>query len=235
MEENLKRGRGAIHQPFFSSLKRLFNKKWHQVAGDSAPYDWTIPYIQPILPIEDQGTSEACGAFATCYGYELINGSKESRKDCYSQVAYPGGGTTVSALNNLWTGKGVCNDSLIASYKPDGTCDEPFMLERLQTPYTSQEALLHHLGASVPVSLDIDSVAQAIRDNKWVLITLRGQNGNNPSWDTEFPSIPSNLNTEPIWEHFVAGMAMMYITPTEFKGVQDGIITFSDLQQKYHI
>jgi len=191
---------GAIHQPVTAWLKNFLHLKHHQIAG-TEPFDWSHGIPEPSISIFNQGQSDGCGAYATGYGYQRMNpGLLVSRKDCYSQVFAPGGGTTDDALDSLTALTGVCKESLISSYNNGFPPDEGFLTQRLQTPATRQDALLQKLPWGVPVSLDIDSIAQAIRDNGWVRITIRGQN--NGTWLSAFPQ-PTGSNSNDYWYHFM--------------------------------
>jgi len=201
-------GHGAIHEPWRVWWERRFHSHWHDIAQANTPYDWSQPYAQPSVTIYNQGQAGSCGPSCTRHGYEITHpGIIISVKDSYSQVAAPGGGSSNTAMDALYPQTGCCLEALIASTNPAGPTDDTFMEERLQNAATAQNARNQTIPWSVPVNPDIDSVAQAIRDNGWVRITLYGQN--NGTWSGERPLPPSSSNSNPIWCHFMCGAQLV--------------------------
>lgn len=199
------RGTGARKQ----SLD-LRDHKWSRIGRASAPFDWNVGFdIEKVCtyPTKDQGSSDACGGEAGSYLTEyLFNKGVRSARYIYSQIFYAGGGTTMRDILNLLVKKGDCAQTLC----PDGQ-NEVFMEDKSGiTKINDDDALLVKGVSYAFVNPDINSVAQAIRDNQGCLLEIEGQDGNNPNWLSVNPTSPSKSNSNPIWRHFVyAGKAQM--------------------------
>ena len=190
-EEDLKHG-ALPHTPD----SRDFH--YSEIAKSSAPFDWTQGIdVQPIR-IKDQGSSESCGGQAWSYFMGVLKGDDRSAKFIYSQTAAPGGGSDGRTNCDLVVKQGDCQETLCTSNKPDGSCDEEYMTNQgditaqARTDATTDEALSY-----AQVATDFDSLAQAIRDNKGVIIGIQGEN--NGTWTSTYPQPPVN----PTWNHWV--------------------------------
>lgn len=182
----------------------------HSLGKAAIPFNWQSGYdIETILgyPLltEDQGTSSSCGGQALRYYLEVLLSlrtktfTRLSAKDGYSQIFYKNGGTTTRDIGNLGSNKGITPEALIASYNNGNPPDEPFMEQRLQTPQTvSQAVLSEEFGYAWP-NIDIDSVAQAIRDNHGAIGLIHGID--NGTWLSAYPIAPTQNNGG--WNHFL--------------------------------
>lgn len=213
MEENLQHG--VISKgKFLRKLRRASRPKFHNstLGMASVPYDWTkeIPII--IETRKNQEASSECGGMAG--SYFLINLNKLtsnietdiSEKSIYAPIAYPGGGTTVYALENQIANAGANLQTDVPSKRPDGIVDEAWVSDTSWiTPELKQKALYNAGKLSQTVNIDIDSIAEAIRDTGGVIIEVEGKNGETPSWVTSIPTPPRKNNPNPIWRHFIFG------------------------------
>lgn len=202
-------GHGAIKNKI-----DLRDRKWKKVAKVSIPFDWTVGYdIEKELskflnapnfriPAKNQNGSFSCVGQAGAY-YEAVQDAYEtgvftekSGRDIYSQIFYPGGGSsTRDALNHLIK-KGVCKESSLTSYQNGKPPKEPFMTQRTDaTPQTVAEALKAKGTAYADVGINIDEFAEAIRDNHGLIFTING--ANNGTWMSKFPKPPKKI----VWGH----------------------------------
>jgi hypothetical protein len=111
----------------------------------------------------------------------------------------------------------VAREPLCLSYDGGQPPSEAFM-ERPQdiTPVAKQDAgTAEELSAAFVSADDIDSVAQAIRDNHGCVLGVRGSN--NGTWLSQFPQPPASTDTP--WFHWIyAGKAKM-INGKKFIGI----------------
>lgn len=205
-------GKGAL-----PSKRDLRDTKWNKIAMASIPFNWSLGFdIESLtgkLPIKDQGTSNSCGGQSGAYLSQALsilriknNNAEQSARYIYSQIWYqPNGGTSMRDIFNLLIKKGSCLEVLVSSYPTVGKVTEPFMRDKSEnTASADASAQVFKAERYAFVNTDIDSVAQAIRDNGGVIIELEGIN--NGTWLSEFPIAP-NLAPEDkrLWRHFVYG------------------------------
>ncbi len=201
---------GAIIQNrFLTKLKRSLRPKAHKLGMATQPFDFSkgagILAKTGKLTIEGQGSSNSCGGQAKKRLMEIkrkLQGINErlSAKSMYGQIRYqPNGGTTVSALEK---DLGATTEQEVPSYFAGGQApDETFMQDLSWKNPTTTQSLATRTGyIPITVSLDIDSVAQAIAHYGAVIILIRGQN--NGTWLSQFPKPPLTENNE-IWAHFM--------------------------------
>lgn len=173
-----------------------------------SPVDWTKPYASPIGSIKNQQQSESCGGHAGAYWLEterMIQGINEgaiSAKSIYAPIAFSGGGTTVSALENQLAITGGNLESSVPSTAPDGTCTEAFMEDlSWKTVATDQDAIKRAGYTVMSVAIDIESIAEAIQNEGGVIWEIVGQN--NDTWLSPYPQPP--MNNQNTWNHFMRG------------------------------
>lgn len=192
----------------------------YMLGMSSIPFDWNVGYTVPKfyeLPDKNQYQSYSCGGQARAYYDQILNGTdtEQSAKFIYAQIHAVGGGSSYEALGKHAITKGSADEELCRSYRPDGMTDEEFMTavndikaEAYKDGLTDKSIKYAYVGK------DIDSVAQAIRDNKGCIIGVYGQN--NGTWLTENPQPP--VGTANRWAHWVfGGRAGMYKNK---KGIQ---------------
>lgn len=204
-------GHGAIKTNFLrKSLRRISRETVR--AGE--PFDWVKGYdarktVGPIT-IKDQGTSSSCGGQAGSYFLEIqskLRNGKDvvSAKSIYAPVAFKGGGTTINALETQIGAHGANLEASVPSYDVTGTpLSELKMTDKsFLTPETVKDAITRAGYLPINVHVDIESVAQAIRDYGGVLIEITGQN--NGTWLSPTPLPPSKSNPSELWNHFMCG------------------------------
>lgn len=190
-------GKGAFLSPID---KRDFSYK-----GFSAiPYDWSKSFDVGInLTIKNQGQSSSCGGQAGSY-YDTVlkalNGNTDERsaKFIYSQIFVPGGGTYGRSICDLLVNKGCAKEALTPSYEANLPPSEAFMENKADiTPQAYADASTAEALAYTSVPVNIDSIAQAVRDNNGAVILLRGEN--NGTWLSAYPK-PATTGE---WNHFL--------------------------------
>jgi hypothetical protein len=177
----------------------------YQLAMSGIPFNWNTGYhIAFNLKPDNQFQSYSCGPFACAYYKQVLQGKNvPSKKFVYSQTVAPGGGTASRTLGSFYINKGVCEETLCVSFRGNGTTDEQFMTDRSNnTSQAFSDALTNKIQAYAYVKSDIESVAQAIRDNNGCIIGIRGKN--NGTWLSDMPLPPDN--NDGAWGHWVYGL-----------------------------
>ena len=195
------------------------------IAAASLPFDWNKGYDEETelskllnipnfkLPIKNQGPSFSCGgqAWATYSSILELVASKtfeeRSAKYIYAQTYVPGGGSYGRDNCKVLVKQGVAREPVLTSYESGIPPSEKFMTRSqdivLETRNDARNA--KHLSYKL-VDADIESVAQAIRDNHGVVLGITGKN--NGSWVSAFPVAPRLNDSNPEWNHWVyAGKA----------------------------
>lgn len=194
----------------------LRDYEWgREVGKDSAPFDWSIGYdiekeIKLILESKDQGASSSCGGFAWSYYGQVLDyiNDKEyqikSPKFIYAQTHVKGGGSAGRTNCDLVINKGWGNEEDC----PSIPTTEEFLTRNDITEIAKNNALKDRALAYALVQINIDSIAQAIRDNYGCVIGITGQN--NGTWRTSNPKKPTKIDNT-TWNHWVyAGKVRLY-------------------------
>lgn len=208
-------GTDAIKSPF-DERDILFT----DVAFGSTPFDWNVGVdmedelssllSKPVkLPVKDQDGSGSCGGQAEASGGAVISAlnkkilDEKSAKFAYAPIAYPGGGSTGRDLAARAKNFGWGLEALTPSYDNGLPPGEAFM-QRVQdiTVEAIDEAAKSKALSYTVLPINIDSIAQAIRDFKFVRIGIVGSN--NGTWRMTDPIPP--IDGEPHWYHWVAGL-----------------------------
>lgn len=215
------RGTGAI--PDHADNRDLH---WgHEIGMIGEPFDWKKGYdiedeLRDVLnnskfklPVNDQNGSGSCGGQAASKKGEAIsaiaNGvfKRKSAKYPYAQVFVPPAGSAGRELCRIATQQGFGNEVDTLSYENGKPPTEAFMQRKQDiTEIAVKNAGIDKAFAYADVAINIESVAQAIRDTKGVIIGIAGQN--NGTWRTKFPKPPTTENPDDVWRHWVyAGKA----------------------------
>lgn len=219
-----KHGHGAKK---IRSIRRYIHRRRRGIAKASQPFDWTQEYdstaLIPQVTIKNQFLSDSCGGQAGSYLVEVIEklaGSKEgaiSAKTIYAPIAYPGGGTTVIDLERQLNASGSDLEAIVPSYMPDGTTDEAWMTDKTYLTAQIVEDEMARAGyQSVSVSIDMDSIAWAIKTYGAVIVEIEGQN--NGTWDSPNPQPP--VGSRNLWRHFMCWMGAVQFNGNAFKAFQ---------------
>lgn len=192
-------GHGAL------PLKRdLRDHKYRKLAMASQPFDWTVGYDaeKSPTPSKDQGSSSSCGGQSAAYLEALTRPlfSERSAKYVYSQIFYPPGGTTLRDIFKFLVKSGAAAEAAVPSYRNGIAPDETFMRDRSHNDAAAASALEYIAAGYAFVDPDIESYAQAIRDNGGAIMQVNGQN--NGTWLSAQPVPPPRGAKKP-WSHFM--------------------------------
>lgn len=175
------------------------------IAGANIPFDWSVgfdveQFLTKKITVKDQKSSYSCGGQAWSYLAEVLEalntGSYEERsaKYIYAQTAVQGGGSTGRDNANIFVKQGVARESVLSSYP----ATEPNLTASVDITTSIRQDAKSNLSLSyAQVALDIDSIAQALSNEKGVILGISGMN--NGTWTSVFPKPP----TEVIWRHWV--------------------------------
>lgn len=222
------------------AIRDSYDPRTYQFAPRGA-FDWETGFdiekvIGTKLTVKDQGSSGSCGGQAWSYYGEVLEaiatGDMEPRSARwpYAPVRAPGGGSMGKELSAFVVKNGFALEKHAPSYDNGKAPSEAFMSK---VPALSDTALevaeVSRALSYVQVRADIDIIAQAIQDNNGCCIALYGED--NGTWRSEFPKPPKKGMWS--WAHWLFAFAAISITPTEYQGWKDGIITYDDLKNKY--
>lgn len=217
-DEDLKKG--AIWTPKDESVPLFKN-----IARDTAPFDWTVGYdIEDEvgkIPSKDQGKSGSCGGQALSYlvGCKSDKYEEKSAKFIYAPIAYPGGGSIEPDLSKRVIEVGDSDEPLCVSYIKGKPPTEAFMATVDITDEAIENAIESIVGDRTYVSRNLDSLAQAIRDNKGLVIGLCGEN--NGTWRSSFPEAPTTPMDNTKWYHWLFVGKAKLIEGKKFIGVKN--------------
>ena len=203
-ESDLKHGVIPLH-PIHLWVRKKLRPKLVRGMG----VDWTKPLSTFRLPIDNQGENSSCSGQG---GNKFLTTERTSRgipqerisaKSIYDPIAYPGGGTTVVALQNQIKLKGANLESAVPSYDALGNPLPEYLMvnKSSQTPALIADAETRAGYTLYDCGEDIESVAEAIRDYKAVIWEIQGQD--NGTWTSSTPTPPSTRNPNPLWNHFM--------------------------------
>lgn len=196
----------------------LRDHQWPEVGYGTAPFDWNVGFdIEAVLrlkllnnmfkiPVKDQDGSGSCGGQAGSYYGEVLEAyytgtfEERSAKFIYSQVYMPPAGSNMRDVCDLICKQGWAREAVLTSYQGGNPPGEAFM-QRSQdvTDVVRQDASKAKGLSYANVGLSIDEIAQAVRDNKGVIIGIVGSN--NGTWNSPFPQPPTMADDR--WYHWV--------------------------------
>jgi len=202
----------------YSHGAKLYSKGKHEkihkgrdyVGYSSIPYDWTKALVRNYTqPIKNQYQAGMCGGELYSQAMQiyrtLVLGlpfQELSEISFYSQNYASGGGMTIDAMSNGASFKGLTTFQNVPT--PVNCTEQQSESTKWENTTTLADCLLKSGIQMVSVHRDIDSIAQAIRDYKFVGFMVGGQNGQTPSWLSFIPSPPTpNTNSNPLWGHFL--------------------------------
>lgn len=210
-----KHGHGAIRTPYTrvrAKIRRTFRPKLGQA---TTPFNWnTDPQIIKarldsigIIKTKNQFQAYECGGCLGGYWLGIVKAvlgkspyQDISEKSIYAPIAFPGGGTTVIALEKQICNAGGNTNQQVPSLRPDGTTDEIWATDKTwMTPSSLILASANAGWIAVSVNIDIDSMAKAILDNIATGWKIEGQN--NGTWLSPNPMPPTSYSG--IWAHFM--------------------------------
>lgn len=221
-----KGGHGAIPlNPIHRKVRKLFTKKIKNVIKGLS-FDWNSGYdvrnaIGQIV-IKNQGDNSSCGGQAGSYFLEIqrklqhkIEGDL-SAKSIYSPIAYPGGGTTITALMTQTAAHGATREAEVLSYDMNGNPLQEYAIsdKSWMTPDLISKALTRAGYTPYDIGENIDIVAQTIQNYGAVIWEIRGQN--NGTWTSAFPTPPVKTNTNDVWNHFMCAIGAKMINGKKY-------------------
>lgn len=179
--------------------------QWRDLAGVSLPFDWDLGFnvedkLVKKIPIKDQELSSACGGYAWAYYAEVLEalytGTFEQRspKFIYAQTHSETGGSAGRDNADVFKKQGVARESVLSSEPPT---EANLTKAEDITPLVREDAKLSISISYAQTGTDINTVAQALRDNNGVILGINGENNN--TWTTAFPRPPKNIQ----WRHWV--------------------------------
>lgn len=197
--------------------------KYSNLGMSTIPFDWVKGYDVGIDPItENQGQSGSCGGQAARYLMGIIKWLKTgtydrlSAKDPYCRIFYPGGGTDIRSIGKVCVQKdrGIKQESVVPSYENGNPPSESFMEDTSVSNATPDAPRFTEFAFAFPKT-DIESVAQAIRDNNGGIIQVSGQN--NGTWLSTYP-VPPQVKE---WSHFLFAGKAKTINGKKYIGVKN--------------
>lgn len=201
---------GALERPVD---ERDYTDDHPEIGMAAVPFDWSKGFdvekdLNIVLPTKDQGPSSSCGGQTVSQQAEvlglLLTGKdiEKSAKAYYSQVFAPGGGSNSRMLGNILVKQGLYSEDLVSSYENGKPPSEAFMenVKDISVPAKEEAQQTANMAAYYFPRLDIDSMAIALRDNRNLLIGIRGSN--NGTWLSSFPS---PVQEGALWAHFMFG------------------------------
>ena len=211
------------------AIEKKLDLRDQKLGSASAPFDWSSGYdIETALgavfnrsfvtPTKNQGQSYSCGGQAGSYLEATLKAlgigsfDEKSAKYIYSQIFYPTGGSTLRDVLNLIT-RGVASESQVVSYEAGNPPSETFMRDTSHNSGTNASTSLATGYAFVHP--DIESVAQAVRDNHGAIILIQGQD--NGTWLSATPKAP----VEAVWAHFLFCGKAKLINGKKYIGVHN--------------
>ena len=192
--------------------------EYNEIAFGAAPFDWNVGFDieekigfvtgNPTfkIPVKDQDGSGSCGGQAWSYynaAFEAVaTGTYEERsaRYIYSQTYVFPAGSRGRDNSELVKTQGVAQEKLFTSYKNGLPPDEVFMQSKTDMNDSHRaDAKKARALSYANVQINIDEMAQAIRDNNGMVIGIVGQN--NGTWYSKFPQ-PPTMNQDR-WYHWV--------------------------------
>lgn len=172
--------------------------QYSQIAKSAAPFDWDAGIDISPVEIKNQGTSGSCGGQAWSYFMGVLKADERSAKFIYAQTAVPGGGSDGRTNCDLVSGQGDCLETVLSSYENGNPPSEAYITDKSGiTAAAMLNAATDRAFSYAQVNLDFDSIAQAIRDNKGVILGVDGENNN--TWTTTYPQPPKTI----AWRHWI--------------------------------
>jgi len=140
---------------------------------------------------------------------------ERSAKFLYSQCWCPEGGSRGRDICKILKSQGSAKEAFLPSYYQDKTplSEEDYRDTSSINNVIRQDAKSTLALSYANVNPDIDSIAQAIRDNNGCVIGVTGEN--NGTWYSEFPKPP----TKNQWNHWVYACKAKLIKGKKYIGI----------------
>jgi hypothetical protein len=213
MDNEIELGKGAIRD-----IPDIRDYQWGRDVGmASPPVDWKKGYDveeeisaligQPFkIKVKDQNGSSSCGGQAWGYLGQVLNAfhdgntDERSAKFIYNQTHVGQGGSggrenCTVCIRDGWGFEADC-----PSYENGKPPSEAFMVRTGDiTPQARERAKVDKAFAYANVGLDVEIIAQAVRDNHGCIFGITGNN--NGTWRSEYPKPPLVFANS--WNHWI--------------------------------
>lgn len=201
--------------------------QWSEIGKSSTPFNWIQGFdvedkLGFKIPVKNQGGSYSCGGQAFAYYAQVLEAlntktfEERSAKFLYSQCWLTEGGSRGRDICKILVSQGSAKEAFFPSYYTDKTPlrEEDYRDTSLLNNVIRQDAKSTLALSYVNVSpIDIEIVAQAIRDNNGCVIGVTGEN--NGTWMKEFPKPP----TKNSWNHWVYACKAKLIKGKKYIGI----------------
>lgn len=219
MTEEIIYGHGGLPSPIDER-----DYKYDQIGMASAPFDWSkgfdIEQVVGLLPVKNQYQSYSCGgqAWAT-YSYVLdqTNRTEKSAKFIYAQTHVGTGGSDGRTNSQLCVNLGDCSEATCPSYTSDGFTTEQFMTTNDITPQAFSDAKTNREKSYLSVGVDIESIAQAMRDNNGIVLGVIGSNTPG-GWLSPYPIAQTQVDNTS-WYHWLYAGKTKVVDGKKYIGV----------------
>ena len=193
-------GRGApVQWKITHKAKRALRSN---IGKTAEPFNWKKGITKrPKYNIKNQYTAGSCWGQAYSRFVQIQeNGEELSAKSAYSPVSYyADGGVAIPDAKKQAYYYGLTTEAKIPSYDKDGKSPEAFMSDKSwRNKETMTECLLRSGYEMKNVEIDIDRIAEAIRDYGAVIFVIQGQN--NGTWLSARPVPPKDRKN--LWAHY---------------------------------
>ena len=185
--------------------------QWSEIGKSSTPFNWIQGFdvedkLGFKIPVKNQGNSLSCGGQAFSYYAQVLEAlntktfEERSAKFLYSQCWCPEGGSRGRDICKILAGQGSAKEAFLPSYYTDKT---PLKEEDYRDSTNINNVIRQDAKGTLALSyvnispVDIETLAQAIRDNNGCVIGVTGDN--NGTWMSEFPKPPKKNQ----WNHWV--------------------------------
>lgn len=180
-----------------------------EIGHASLPFDWDKGFdieekTGRKIEYKDQAQTSSCGGFAWSYYGQVLDNlidnefQVKSPKFIYAHTHVTGGGSAGRTNCELVRNKGWGNE--VDCPLPIPLTEESVTNLSDITPEAFKNALKDRALSYAYIPLDVDTIAQAIRDNNGCIFGITGQN--NGTWRSAFPKIPTKLD-HTTWNHWV--------------------------------
>lgn len=195
-------GTGAIKSP-----KDKRDYKWSNIAMAIEPFDWSKGYDieqeRGKLKVKNQNGSGSCGGQAWSYyafALDLNDNEEKSAAFIYHNTRVEPAGSAGRTNCQFCINTGVANESLCSSYDNGNPPSEAYMKNLVISQAAYDNAKTNKELKYARVNLNIEDVAQAIRENKGCVLGIYGTN--NGTWRSMFVMPPLKIDTS-CWAHWI--------------------------------
>jgi len=202
------------------------DKEYDHLAYGASPFDWNKGFDIEAetgikLKANDQNGSLSCvgqGVSKYVFVMNYIETGTQTdlyAKSVYSQIAFPKGTSSIRDAFKLLKDYGINEEVDVPSYEKGKPPSEKFMAEKKWLNDELKSKAKTYKSKEYRAIMDkknIDTVAQAIRDNYGVVMGFDGEN--NGTWHSTHPQTPSKR----AWSHCIYGGKAKLIDGKKYVG-----------------